>query len=97
MSIQATMKTILFALLFVTYAPFTCLAWGGYDYSNSTFVEIEHGNRVKSGSDIEFFDYDDSAYHDATVDSVTRYGDTVDIEVEDSNTGQNRTLEMEDQ
>ncbi len=90
------MKTILFALLFVTYAPFTCLAWDGYDYGNSTFVEIDHGNRVRSGNDIEFFDYCDSSYHDATVDGVTRYGNTVDVEVVDNNTGQSRTLEMED-
>ncbi|HCF9249932.1 TPA: DUF5334 family protein [Pseudomonas aeruginosa] len=34
------------------------MAWDGYDYQNSTDVEIEKGNLARRGQEIDFYDYD---------------------------------------
>lgn len=71
------------------------LAWDGYDYDSGSFVEIESGNLVRSGNDIEIYDYDDGQYHDVEVQDINRYGSTVEVEVYDYETGEYRTLEMD--
>lgn len=71
------------------------LAWDGTD-ENGNAVEIEQDNLVRTGSDIEYYNYADGNYHDATVDSISRDGDEVVIEVTDDDTGYAHTLTMED-
>ncbi len=76
--------------------PTLTLAWSGYDYEKGDFVEIDTGNLVRSGNDIEFFDYNDGSYHNADVESIHRSGSTVDVDVYDQDNGEYRTLEMDD-
>lgn len=69
---------------------------GWIDYESGSDVEIERGNLVRSGSDIEFYDYGTGSYHSGTVDSINRFGGSVEVEVYDHDTGEYRTLEMDD-
>ena len=70
------------------------MAWSGYDYENGTYVEIEKGNLVRQGRDIEIYDYR-SGYREVEVESIRRSGSRVEIEVKDQETGEMRTLEMD--
>lgn len=76
--------------------PQVTLAWDGYDYDKGNYVEIDKGNLVRPGNDIEVYDYDTGQYHDVTVDSIHKYGSDVEIEVFDNTTGDYRTLNMDD-
>ncbi len=71
-------------------------AWDGTDVDTGNDVEIERGNLVRSGRDIEVYDYETGEYHDVTVEDINRYGGTVEIEVFDNTTGETRTLEFYD-
>jgi Family of unknown function (DUF5334) len=51
---------------------------------------------VRSGQSIEVYDSSEGAYKEYDVDSITRYGSTVEIEATDSTTGESTTLEMDD-
>ena len=51
---------------------------------------------MRTGSDIEYFNYADGQYHEATVDGITRYGSEVVIDVTDDDTGYSHELTMED-
>ena len=70
--------------------------WDGYDYEKGAYVEIESGNLVRAGEDIEVYDYSTGDYHDMSVESIERSGSTVEIEAYDYETGESRILEMED-
>lgn len=72
------------------------LAWDGTDEAGNA-VQIDDGNLVRAGSGIEYYDDADGNYHDATVDSVVRYGSEVVIEVTDDDTGNSHILTMEDE
>lgn len=87
------MKLTLFVALLITAS--NAIAWQGYDYDKGTYVEIEKGNLVRPGRDIEVYDYQ-RGYVDVEVESIRRVGRTVEVEVRDRNTGETRTLEMED-
>lgn len=88
------MKTILFLTL--TAASFLALAWEGYDYKRGTHVEIEKGNLVRPGKEIEIFDYQKGRCQNVEVEAVHRNGSTVEVEVRDYQSGETRTLEMND-
>lgn len=70
-------------------------AWDGYDYQSKSFVEIDEGNLVRRGKDIEIYDYKDGRYKDVEVQSVQRSGSTIEVEVYDYSSGKYRTLEMD--
>jgi hypothetical protein len=70
-------------------------AWDGTDQDSGAMVEIERGQLVRSGQDIEVYDYEKGEYVDVEVQSISRIGNTVEIEVTDSETGEYRTLEMD--
>jgi hypothetical protein len=72
-------------------------AWEGYDYEKETDIEIEKGNLVRSGKDIEFYDYEAGEYRDAEVLGIHRDGSKVTIDVYDYDSGENREFEMEDE
>ncbi|GLS29393.1 hypothetical protein SAMN04488498_13813 [Mesorhizobium albiziae] len=71
-------------------------AWDGTDSETGGAVEIESGNLVREGNDIELYDSDGGEYRDVTVEDIRRYGSSVEVEVYDNDTGEYRTLEMED-
>lgn len=73
----------------------TTFAWDGTDSETGASVEIERGTLVRSGRSIDYFDYDSGEYKSATVESVRRYGRTVEVEVTDDDSGEVRTLEMD--
>lgn len=81
------------ALLMAMAIP--ALAWDGTD-ENGNAVEIDSGNLVRAGEDITYYNDADGQDHDATVDSITRYGGEVVIEVTDDDTGYSHVLSMED-
>ena len=70
-------------------------AWDGYDYDTGNYVEIGSGNLVRSGSEIEIYDYETNDYKYVEVQSVESYGGSTEVEVYDYDTGEYRTLEME--
>ena len=71
-------------------------AWDGEDADSGASVEIESGNLVRTGNDIEMYDYDSGEYHDMSAESIQRSGSTVELEVYDYDSGEYRTLDMED-
>jgi hypothetical protein len=71
-------------------------AWDGVDTSTGDSVEIEGGNLVRRGNDVEMYDSNTGDYHDVTVESISRSGSTVEIEVYDNTKGEYRTLEFND-
>ena len=77
-------------------APSAAYCWDGTDASSGEAVEIGTGNLVRSGRDIEIYDHGIGEYRDVTVESIQRYGSSVEVEVYDHESGEYRTLEMED-
>lgn len=73
----------------------TAVAWDGVDANSGASVEIERGNLVRSGEEIQVYDNETGEYHDVTVESIDRAGSTVEVEVYDHDAGENRTLEMD--
>lgn len=74
----------------------SALAWDGTD-SDGSSVEIDQGNRVRTGDSIDYHNYDDGEDHSATVDSVTRAGSSVEVAVTDDDSSESTTLDMDDQ
>lgn len=48
-------------------------AWSGYDYGTGAHVEIESGNLVRPGQDIEIYDYSDGSYKEVEVQNIINY------------------------
>lgn len=82
---------IAFGILISAYS----YAWDGYDYDKGSYVEIGKGNLVRSGRDIEIYDYGTGEYRDVEVQSIRGSGSGAEVEVYDYGTGEYRTLEME--
>ena len=72
------------------------LAWDGYDWEAGSFVEIEDGNLVREGEEIEYYDYGTGEYKNVEVESIESTGGSVEIEVYDYESGEYKTLEMDD-
>ena len=70
------------------------VAWDGTNTVTGSSVEIERGQLVRSGRTIEVYDSTEG-YNEYDVDSIRRYGRTVEIEATDSATGESTTLEMD--
>ncbi|MFP5402525.1 MAG: DUF5334 family protein [Gammaproteobacteria bacterium] len=70
-------------------------AWDGYDWDKGTYVEVEKGNLVREGREIEVYEYGEG-YKRFDVESINQHGSSVELEVRDSETGELRTFEMED-
>lgn len=71
-------------------------AWDGYDNEKGASIEIEKGNLVRTGETIEIYDYGEGSYKNVDVESISRTGNTVELEVYDHDSGEYRTFEMED-
>ncbi|AVQ86233.1 hypothetical protein C7R88_02255 [Plesiomonas shigelloides] len=83
------------AYLILCFLSFPVFSWDGYDYDVGNYVEIDKGNLVRQGEEIEYYDYQDGQYKSADVESINGYGGSVEIEVYDHNTGEYRTFEMQ--
>ena len=75
--------------------PSLSLAWEGYDWESGSYVEIEDGNLVREGEEIEIYDWETGEYKDVEVESVTTSGSGAEVEVYDWDSGEYRTLDME--
>ena len=71
------------------------LAWDGYDSESGSYVEIEDGNLVREGEEIEIYDLETGEYKYVEVESVTTSGSGAEVEVYDWDSGEYRTLDME--
>lgn len=87
------MKKLILAL--TIFASSTISAWEGFDYETSSYVEIESGQLVRTGRDIEVYNYSTGEYTEVEVQSMTNYGGKVEVEVYDYDTGEYSTLEMD--
>lgn len=92
------MPPVIIALLLTLspIAPGAALAWDGVDTSTGGSVEIGKGNLVRSGSTIEVYDADAGDYLDVEVQSIRRFGGSVEVEVYDFDSGEYRTFEMDE-
>jgi hypothetical protein len=70
-------------------------AWDGVDTSSGENIEIGRGNLVRAGRDIEIYDQGSGEYRDVEVQSIRRYGSSVEIEAYDPESGEYRTFEMD--
>ncbi len=71
-------------------------AWDGINAETGEAVEIGKGNLVRTGEEIEVYDYGSGDYRSVTVEGINAYGGTVELEVYDNDTGDYMILEMED-
>nr|DAY01253.1 MAG TPA: protein of unknown function (DUF5334) [Caudoviricetes sp.] len=83
-------KFVLFLMVAIS-----CFAWSGYDLETGECVEIGKGNLVRRGRDIEIYDCKDGKYKIVNVKSISKVGDSVEIEVYDYEKNKIRILEME--
>lgn len=79
----------------VFFSPSIAIAWDGYDYESGSYVEIEKGNLVREGEEIEYYDYETGDYRSAEVEEIQGSGDGAEVEVYDYESGEFRTFEME--
>lgn len=88
------MKRVVFCLACLLCMQ-TALAWDGQDADTGENMEIESGNLVREGNDIEIYDYGSESYREVTVEDITDNGSSIDIEVYDHQSNRYRTFEME--
>ncbi|MDF4940482.1 DUF5334 family protein [Vibrio parahaemolyticus] len=88
-------KIITSTILGLFLYPFATLAWDGYDYESGNYVEIEDGNLVREGEEIEYYDYESGEYRYGDVESVESSGSGAEVEVYDHESGEYRTFEMD--
>ena len=89
------MKKVILIIAIILTIPNFASSWDGYDWDSGSYIEIDKGNLVRPGRDIEIYDYDKSEYKDVKVESVNRYGGTVEVEVYEHSTGEYRTFDMD--
>ena len=81
--------------LFLAAALCDAWAWVGYDYGSGSYIEIDKGNLVRPGRDIEIYDYGTGTYKDVTVESINGSGYGTEVEVYDYDTNEYRTFDMD--
>ena len=90
------MKKLMFVVtLLIVMVALPVFAWDGYDYESGNYIEIDKGNLVRAGRDIEFYDYGTGDYHSGEVLDINRTSSGVEVEVYDYETGETRIFEME--
>jgi hypothetical protein len=86
----------LLAVTTVALLPFTASAWEGEELDSGDSIEIESGNLVRPGQEIEVYNWDEGDYDYYDVERVDRYGSEVEVEVYDYQEGEYEILRMED-
>ena len=89
------MKKIIFTLSLILLMPDFVLAWDGYDYETGNYIEIDKGNLVREGKEIEYYDYESGEYRYGEVQDIESSGSGAEVEVYDYESGEYRTFEME--
>ena len=90
------MKTkLLFLVLFLTTK--SAFAWTGYDFDNKTEIEIGEGNLVREGLMIQFYDSKLDNYRTVKVLFMEAIAGGTRIQVKDLETGEERTLIMNEE
>ena len=82
------MKRIVILIAFVLLFPNISNGWEGVDLDTGNDVEIERGNLVRRGNDIEIYDYGDNSYKDVEVTGIYRDNDSVIIDIYDYENGE---------
>jgi len=82
-------------IISIVFFALQAMAWDGYDYESGSYVEIEKDNLVRSGQEIEFYDYGAGEYKYGYVESINNYGSSVEVEIYDQETGDYRIFEMD--
>lgn len=85
-------KLVPVALLSISTASFT---WDGYDYESGNYVEIEKGNLVREGEEIEYYDYGSGEYRYGEVQQIQSSGSGAELEVYDYESGEYRSFDMD--
>ncbi|WOH58505.1 DUF5334 family protein [Bradyrhizobium sp. BWC-3-1] len=88
-------ESLLLAVVTASISFTQALAWDGTNTTTGSSVEVERGQLVRSGRTIEVYD-SEHGYKEYDVDSIRRYGRTVEIEATDATTGESTTFEMDD-
>ncbi len=88
-------KLIAIALICASSISLQTQAIDGYDYDNTTAVEVEQEDLIKVGEDAVIYDYENS-YRDVEITGISRTGNIIEVEVYDYDAGMYRYLEMED-
>lgn len=81
--------------IFMLLLPCAVHAWDEYGYDGSSLVEIEKGNVIRPGRQIELYDYDTGEYRDVEVQSIIKSGSGTEIEIYDYDTGAHRIIELQ--
>ena len=81
-------------LILSLFAATAASAWDGTDTGTGNIIEIEKGQTVRQGHEVEFFDYGSGSYRSLDVDSARKSGSNVEVEGTDSS-GNAITLEMD--
>jgi|TARA_B110000971_G_C19560775_1_gene298647 hypothetical protein len=87
------MRSLFF--VFITFYSCASIAWDGFDWDSGSYVEIEGGNLVREGEQIEIYDWATGEYKDVEVQSISGSGSGTEVEVYDWDTGEYRTLDMD--
>ena len=87
------MKALSILVLSLLVTP--AIAWDGQDVDLGTNIMISSRSLATPGKEIIYYDYSKEEYRTAEVTSVFGYGESVQIELYDIDSGTNRTFEME--
>ena len=87
-------KILQIVLVFCFMLTNSLYAWDGYNDKGES-IEIDSGNLVRPGTEIEVYNYNTGEYSDIEVESMNSYGGSTEIEGFNYNTGEYETLEME--
>ena len=84
-----------FIILLLNCFMLPAFSWSGYEWETGKSIEIEKGNLVRSGKEIEVYDWDSGEYKNYEVESIRRNGSNVEVEVYDWDTNEYHTFDMD--
>lgn len=87
-------RSLLLAVVTASITLTRALAWDGTNTTTGSSIEIERGQLGRPARTIEVYD-SERGYKEYDVDSIRRYGRSVEIEATDTETGESTTPEME--
>lgn len=83
---------IQYIFILITFINFNlCNAWDGYNWEKGSNIEIEKGNLVRTGLDIEIYHWDTSEYRNEEVLSISNG----ELETYDYDTGEYNIYDMD--
>ena len=83
------MKNHFISIFLISFC--TCYGWDGYNWESGENIEIEKGNLVRSGLDIEVYNWNSGEYNNEEVISIS----SDEIETYDNETGEYHTYDMD--